>query len=420
MGHTLAEKILAQKSGAKAVRPKEIVIAQVDCAMMTDILGPRVQIGDDLKRLGASVWDPDRTVLIADHYTPAANEKQAEIVAYSRNWAKEYGVSHYYEGLGACHQLLAEKGYDLPGALIVGTDSHTCTSGAFGAFGAGIGSTEMLGVLVTGEIWLKVPETIRINWDGSLSDAVMAKDMILRVIKDLGHAGATYMALEFGGSTLAGLSMDERLCISNMAVESGAKAGLIPPDNTTLAYLRDRSVSRPYEIVTPDADADYARVLQYNARDLVPQVACPHLVDQVKDIHEVQGLKMDQVFLGSCAGGRLSDLAAAAAVLKGRRVASGCRMLVTPASQDVWTQALKMGILEILAEAGAVILAPTCGACAGMHSGVIGRGERCASTTNRNFIGRMGSAQSQVFLVSPATAAAAALEGRLADPRLYT
>jgi 3-isopropylmalate/(R)-2-methylmalate dehydratase large subunit len=387
--------------------------------MMTDILGPRVQIGDEMKRLGASVWDRDRTVLIADHYTPAANEKQAAIVAYSRQWAKEYGISHYYEGLGACHQLLAEKGYDLPGTLIVGTDSHTCTSGAFGAFGAGIGSTEMLGVLVTGEIWLKVPETIRINWDGPLNKAVMAKDMILRVIKDLGHAGATYMALEFGGSTLARLPMDERLCISNMAVESGAKAGLIPPDEVTLAYLREHPGLWPYEVILPDADAGYARVLQYNAGDLVPQVACPHLVDQVKDIQDAAGIEIDQVFLGSCTGGRLSDLAAAAAVLKGRRVAGRCRLLVTPASQEVWMQALKQGILEILAEAGAVILAPTCGACAGMHSGVIGPGESCASTTNRNFIGRMGSAQSQVFLVSPATAAATALEGRLADPRIY-
>ncbi|MDR1204722.1 MAG: 3-isopropylmalate dehydratase large subunit [Peptococcaceae bacterium] len=418
MGLTLSEKILARKCGLNTVKPRDIVIAKVDCAMMTDILGPRVQIGDAMKRLGASVWDPERVVLIADHYTPAANEKQAEIVAYTRNWASEYGVSRYYEGQGACHQLLAEKGFDLPGSLIVGTDSHTCTSGALGAFGTGIGSTEMLGVLVTGEIWLKVPETVGIRWDGRLSPGVMAKDVILRVIKDLGHAGATYMALEFSGSAIRHMPVDERLCISNMAVEAGAKAGLIPPDEITLEYLESRA-AQPYTALAPDPDAHYARTLTYGAAGLVPQAACPHEVDRVKDIPQLEGLDIDQVFLGSCTGGRMSDLTAAAAILKGRRVSPRCRLLVTPASQEVWIQALKAGVLETLADAGALIQAPTCGACAGLHSGVVGKGERCVSTTNRNFIGRMGSVQSEVYLTSPATAAATALEGRIADPRKY-
>jgi 3-isopropylmalate/(R)-2-methylmalate dehydratase large subunit len=371
-----------------------------------------------MKRLGASVWDPDRVVLIADHYTPAANEKQAEIVAYSRNWALEHGVSRYFEGQGACHQLLAEKGFDLPGSLIVGTDSHTCTSGALGAFGTGIGSTEMLGVLITGEIWLKVPETVSIRWDGRLRPGVTAKDVILRVVRELGHAGATYMALEFGGSAVRRMPVDERLCICNMAVESGAKAGLIPPDDMTLEYLESRA-SGPYTPLAPDPDARYARTLTFDAAELVPQIACPHEVDHVKDVSQLEGLEIDQVFLGSCAGGRLSDLAAAAAILKGLRVASRCRLLVTPASREVWMQALKSGVLEVLADAGALIQAPTCGACAGLHSGVIGKGERCVSTTNRNFIGRMGSAQSEVYLTSAATAAATAVEGRVADPGRY-
>jgi 3-isopropylmalate/(R)-2-methylmalate dehydratase large subunit len=386
--------------------------------MMTDILGPRVHIADELKRLGCPVWDTSKTVVVADHYTPAANAKQAGIVAFSRNWAREAGVDNYFEGMGPCHQLLAEKGFSLPGTLMVGTDSHTCTAGAFGCFGTGIGSTEMLGVLVTGEIWLRVPETIKFNWKGKLPKGVMAKDVILKSIGDIGHAGATYKVMEFVGSAISEMPVDERMCITNMAVEAGAKTGLMAPDQKIFDYLK--AVGKTdYEPLYSDVDAVYSRELSYDAAKLTPQVACPHEVDNVKDVTEVVGTKIDQIYIGSCTGGRLHDLAVTASLLKNRKVSSQCRLMVSPASHDVWLKASKAGILDTLAEAGAMILAPSCGACLGLHSGALASGEKCLSTTNRNFIGRMGSKESEVYLSSPATAAVSAIEGRIADPREF-
>jgi len=420
MGMTLAEKILVNKSNKEYVVPGEIVIVPVDCAMMTDILGPRI-ISDEFKRLGKKIKNPDKVVIIADHYTPAATEHQIEIVNFSREWAKANGVKHFYELEGPCHQLLAEKGFSRPGNILVGTDSHSCTSGAFGCFGTGIGSTEMLGVLISGEIWLKVPESIRISWQGKLNKGVMAKDVILHTIGEIGHAGATYKSMEFCGSTITEMPMEERLCISNMTVEAGAKVGLIPADDKTVQYMELNGIKDASEApqLKADQDAKYCQELNFNASELGPVVACPNEVDNVKPVNEVESTKVNQVYIGSCTGGRISDLEIAARILRGKHIAKGCRLLISPASRKVWIEALKTGILEILAESGGTILAPTCGACLGMHSGVIGKNDVCVSTTNRNFIGRMGSKYSHVYLASAATAAATALNGVLTDPRNY-
>lgn len=418
MEQTLSQKILSRVSGNKKVEPGDLIWAKVDTAMMDDILGPRIEIAQGIRELGNRVWDPSRVVIISDHYTPPCTEQQAEIVQFTRLWAKEYGIKNYFEYEGPCHQVLAEKGFDRPSSLVVGTDSHTCTAGAFGAFGTGIGSTEMLGVLITGEIWLRVPESIKIMWNGKLSKGVYAKDMVLYDCREIGHSGATYKALEYHGSAIGRLSMDERMAISNMAVEMGAKAGLIMADETTVNYLKDVGVSS-FEIFQPDEGALYKECYINNAEGLAPQVACPSNVDNVKDVTEVEGQELEQAYIGSCTGGRLSDLKAAAEVVKGKSTASGMRFLISPASRKIYRQALHDGTIQVLAEAGAVIVAPSCGLCLGVHTGILAPFERCISSTNRNFIGRMGSKQSEVYLASPATVAASALEGRIADPRKY-
>lgn len=415
MGRTLAEKILANCCGRGAVSAGEILTVKVDCLMMDDALGPCF-VDKPFQELGGRIKHPDNVVVISDHYCPTANVEHSENVAYARHWCEKYGVA-YYESEGPCHQVLAENGYDMPGTILVGTDSHTVTAGAFGCFGTGIGSTEAAGVLHTGTIWLRVPESVKIVWNGRLGGRVMAKDLILKTIGDLGHAGATYMAMEFVGSAIRALPMDERMCISNMSVEAGAKAGLIPADEKTEAYIKATGRTRPYHVFQSDPDAVYARVMEYQAEELVPQVSCPHGVDNVHAIDEVAGLKIHQAYIGSCTGGRLSDLAAAAEVLKGRRVAKGTRLLVSPGSKSIYRAAIEQGIMDVFMDAGATILAPTCGACVGLHSGVMPGGERCVSTTNRNFKGRMGSYDSEVYLASPATVAASAVEGALADPR---
>ena len=417
MGKTLAEKIIAHTCGRTEVSAGEIVTSFVDCLMMDDALGPWF-VDKPFQELGGVVKYPANVVVISDHLCPPGNIDQAENVACARRWCDKYGIT-YYEGMGPCHQVLAEHGYDMPGTLLVGTDSHTCTAGAFGCFGTGIGSTEAAGVLHTGTIWLRVPESIRVAWSGKLPHRVMAKDLILKTIGDLGHAGATYMAMEFVGDTIRSMSMDERMCISNMAVEAGAKAGLIAADEVTEAYLKSTGRVYSYHIFQSDEDAAYQKSLSYNASELVPQIACPHAVDNVHPISEVAGLRIHQAYIGSCTGGRLSDLEAAAEILKGRHIAKGTRLLVSPGSDQIYRKAMETGILSILMDAGASILAPTCGACVGLHSGVIAAGERCVSTTNRNFKGRMGSYDSEVYLASPATVAASAIEGVLADPRQY-
>ncbi len=418
MSMTISEKLLARAAGKQEVHAGEIIQARVDKAMMDDILGPRIQIAEQLEKLGCSVWDPERVTVISDHYTPPANATQAEIVKFTREWSAANGVEHYYEFAGPCHQVMVEKGRVLPGELVVGTDSHTCTYGALGAFSTGIGSTEMLGVLVTGEIWLKVPQSIRVRFEGALPRGVMAKDMALCSIGRIGHNGATYRALEYCGSTVESLPMDERLCIANMAVEAGAKNGVIACDEVTLAYLREKGIPRG-EIFQSDPDADYYADYCFSAGDLKPLAACPHEVDNVHPLEELEPTPIHQAYIGSCTGGRFHDLKAAAELLKGKKVAKGVRLLVSPASREVWAACDKAGILSALSDAGAVILGSSCGACLGVHSGAIGAGEVCVSSTNRNFIGRMGSKRGQVYLASPISVAASAVTGRLTDPREF-
>ncbi|MBQ6386504.1 MAG: 3-isopropylmalate dehydratase large subunit [Lachnospiraceae bacterium] len=420
MGMTISEKILAKASGSPSVKAGEICWVNVDKAMMDDILGPRVEIADNLKKLGVPVWDPDRVVIVSDHYTPPANIKQANIVKFTRDWAKENGVDHYYEFAGPCHQVMVDKGHVKPGTVAVGTDSHTTTYGALGCFSTGVGSTEMSGVLMTGQIWLRVPRSIRITWNGKLREGVMAKDVSLRSIKELGHAGATYKAMEYDGDTIRSMIMDERLCLSNMAVEAGAKVGLIGCDEVTAAYLKEKfGDTEDYSWVNSDSDAEYVRELSFKAEDLVPQVACPHEVDNVTEVENLARTKVDQVYIGSCTGGRYYDLLMAAKLLKGRKVADGIRVLVSPASRDIYNECLRDGIFTDLAEAGCTILSSTCGACLGVHSGNIGDNEVCVATTNRNFLGRMGSKSSGVYLASPLTAAASAVTGFITDPREF-
>lgn len=418
MGMTMAEKIIARTAHKSKVKPGEFIWADVDTAMMDDLLGPRVVIADQIKKLGNQIWDKSKVVIISDHYSPAANITQAEILRFTRSWAKEYGITRYYEGIGPCHQILAEKGFDIPGTLLVGTDSHTCTAGAFGCFGTGIGSTEMLGVLVSGQIWLRVPETIRIIWKGKLPAGVYAKDLVLKTIGRLGQAGATYKVMEFAGTCIEELSVEDRMTICNMAVEAGAKTGLVAPDEKVFDYLEEIGAVKGFPTYS-DPDAVYCETLDFFADTLTPQIALPHEVDKVVSVEEAAGELIHQAYLGSCTNGRFRDLQEAAHILKGRQVAAGVRMLVSPASQSIYNRAIREGVLQTLSDAGAIILAPGCGACLGLHSGILAKGEKAISSTNRNFVGRMGHKEAEIFLGSPATVAAAAIEGRIADPRNY-
>lgn len=420
MSMTISEKILARASGNAQVKAGDIIWVNVDKAMMDDLLGPRVEIAECMKSLGVDVWDPEKVVIISDHYTPPANAQQADIVKFTREWAKEHSVKSYYEFAGPCHQVMVDKGHVMPGSVIVGTDSHTTTYGALACFSTGIGSTEMAGVLATGQTWMKVPQTIQVNWNGNLNPGVMAKDISLHTIKHLGHAGATYRTIEYTGNTIRSMIMDERMCLTNMAVEAGAKAGIIGYDAVTAQFLEEKfGIRQSFETYNSDENADFEQRLDFRAEKLAPQVACPHEVDHVCDVDQIETVKVDQVYIGSCTGGRFHDLATAADLLRGKKVASGIRVLVSPASKDIYDQCLKSGILEVLSDAGCTILNSTCGACIGLHSGILGENEVCISTTNRNFLGRMGSKTSKVYLASPATAAAAALTGYITDPRNY-
>jgi 3-isopropylmalate/(R)-2-methylmalate dehydratase large subunit len=418
MGMTMSEKILAKASGQKSVKAGDIVWVKVDIAMMHDLLGPWLVDGG-FRRLGGKLFDKDKVVVVSDHCTPPATVQQADILKFTRDWARAQELPYYYEFEGPCHQVIVEHGHVRPGRLILGTDSHTCMAGGLGAFATGIGSTEMIGVLLTGETWLKVPETIKVVWDGKLPHGVYAKDIVLKTIKDIGHAGATYQTIEFSGTAIEDLSMDERLVLSNMAVEAGAKTGLIEPDPKVVEFLRSKGVMEEIEMISSDKDAVYTRVLHYDASELEPQVACPHEVDNVHPVSAVEGKAVDQVYLGSCTNGRISDLRIAAQILKGKKISKNIRCLVVPASQHIWMQANKEGILDILTEAGCIVNMPSCGACGGFTSGVIGAGEVVMSSSNRNFRGRMGSPKGEVYLGSPAAVAATAIEGKITDPRKY-
>jgi len=413
----ILEKILARASGKDEVTPGEIVEASVDVTMIHDLTGPLTI--ESFRKIGADkVWDSQRIVIILDHIVPANSATSAELHKIVRNFAKEQKIENFYDigQGGVCHQVMPEKGHVRPGELIVGADSHTCTYGAFGAFATGIGSTEMAAVFTTGTLWFKVPKAIKVNVTGKFQDLVTPKDLILNIIGQIKVDGAIYDGIEFAGPTIRSMSVDGRMVLCNMAVEMGAKTGIIEPDETTLNYVKNRT--RPFKPVKSDPDAAYKEVLDIDVTGMEPQVSCPHSVDNVKPISEVEEVKVDQAFLGSCTNGRLEDLRLAARLLAGRKVQRGVRLLVTPASQEVYLQALQEGLIRTFVEAGAYVCNPTCGPCLGGHLGLLAPEETCISSSNRNFIGRMGSPKAYVYLASPATVAASAITGKITDPRL--
>jgi 3-isopropylmalate/(R)-2-methylmalate dehydratase large subunit len=415
MSMTMAEKILAKSSHNESVNAGDIVMANIDVAMTHDLTGPLSV--EAFEKIGVSeVWDKEKIVVIFDHQVPADSLDAAQNHIFMRKFVKDQKISNFYDVReGVCHQVLPEKGYVVPGEVIVGTDSHTCTHGALGAFSTGIGSTDMAMVFATGKLWFKVPETIKFNIEGALPNEVYSKDVILNIIGQIGADGATYKACEFGGETVANMSVSDRMVLSNMAIEMGGKTGLIEPDQKTINYVNTRS-SKSYEVIKGDKDA-LLETVDIDVSDLEPQIACPHNVDNVKSISDIAGTPIDQVFLGSCTNGRIEDLRAAARILKGKNISDSIRMLVIPASREVYTKALNEGLMNIFVDAGALVCNPCCGPCLGGHTGLIGPGEVSLSTSNRNFKGRQGSAEGEVYLSSAAVAAASALTGKIEDPR---
>jgi 3-isopropylmalate/(R)-2-methylmalate dehydratase large subunit len=411
----ITEKILAKASAKTSVQPGDIVDTNVDMVMVHDLTGPLAV--EAFRRIGiAHVWDNKKIVIILDHQVPAESVKAAELHKMLRTFAKEQSIRFYDVGRGGiCHQVMPEKGHVLPGSVIVGADSHTCTYGALGAFATGIGSTEAAAVFATGKIWLKVPETIRINVEGEFKPFVTPKDLILSIIGRIGADGATYKATEFTGSTIRTMSIAGRMTLCNMTVEMGAKNGIIEPDEKTRKFLEGRT-NKHYEVFRSDPEADYGQVVEFDVSELEPVVACPSSVDNVKPVSEVHA-PIEQAFIGSCTNGRIEDLRVAAQLMKGNTVKDGVRTLVIPASQEVYRQAVEEGLMEIFTDAGALVCGPACGPCLGGHIGLLAAGETCVSTSNRNFIGRMGSTQASVYLASSATVAASALTGRITDPR---
>jgi 3-isopropylmalate/(R)-2-methylmalate dehydratase large subunit len=415
----ITEKILAKASGQKAVHPGEIVDANVDMVMVHDLTGPLAVEAFRLMRLD-HVWDNKKIVIVLDHQVPAESVKAAELHKTLRKFAKEQKIRLYDVGKGGiCHQVMPEKGHVLPGTLIVGADSHTVTYGAFGAFATGIGSTEAAAVFATGKIWLKVPEAIKINVKGRFQKYVTPKDLILSIIGRVKADGAIYKTIEFTGPAIRDMSMAGRMTLCNMAVEMGAKNGIVEPDEVTREFLKERTDKplEPFEHLKSDADASYEKVLEFDVTRLEPQVACPSSVDNVKPASEVGDAPIEQAFIGSCTNGRIEDLRLAAQILKGRTVKNGVRAIVIPASQEVYTQALSEGLIEAFIDAGAMVCGSSCGPCLGGHIGLLASEETCVSTSNRNFIGRMGSTEANVYLASPATVAASAVTGRITDPR---
>ncbi|HNG93216.1 MAG TPA: 3-isopropylmalate dehydratase large subunit [Acidobacteriota bacterium] len=418
---TITEKLLAAHCGRETVHPGEIVNAEIDLVVAHEVTTPpAIKM---LAKLGITkVFDPKRIVVTPDHFVPNKDIQTAQLTKELREWAIDQGIERYYElgNHGICHALIPEKGHILPGMTAVCADSHTTTLGAFGAFATGIGSTDLAAVLATGELWFKVPETLRFELEGELPEGVYAKDLMLYIISKIGVDGARYAAMEFTGSTIDGLSMEGRMTLCNMAIEAGGKTGIIAADSTTKAYLAERGQTE-FKIFASDLDATFAQNIRIQADELEPIVALPHLPSNGRFIGDVEpmGIKVDQAYIGSCTNARIEDLRIAAQILKGRTVARGTRTMVVPATSDIWRQALREGLLEIFADAGCVVSTATCGACLGGHMGVLGAGEKCISSTNRNFVGRMGSPKSEVYLASPATVAASALTGVITDPRPF-
>jgi 3-isopropylmalate/(R)-2-methylmalate dehydratase large subunit len=415
MGKTFAEKILALKAGLNETVPGQIVTVQPDKLLTHDNTSA---IAKTFRKIGVDrVANPNMNVIILDHVVPAANETYAQSHKETRDFVREQGIPAFYDiGEGICHQVLPEHGHALPGMLIVGSDSHTPSHGALGAFAAGIGRTEAAAVMATGEIWLRVPESMRIVVEGTMPQRVSAKDLVLRIIGDIGADGADYKSVEFAGPAIEAMSVGSRQVLCNMAAEMGAKNAYVAPDDITRAWLAGRTNSR-YQEIYPDPDAAYAQVLHYNVEDLEPQVAKPHRVDNVGPVSEIAGLQIDQALIGTCTNGRLEDLQPAAEILHGKRVAPWVRLLVLPASREILLEAIDAGIVTTLVAAGATLLNPGCGPCLGAHEGCMAPGERTLSTANRNFKGRMGSREAEIYLASPATVAASAVAGVITDPR---
>jgi 3-isopropylmalate/(R)-2-methylmalate dehydratase large subunit len=416
----MAEKVLAAHAGMDSVHAGQFVDAEVDIVLGNDITAP-IAIREFEKLAGngdtLSVFDPERVVLVADHFTPNKDIKSAEQSAVLRRFAREQNLPHFYDVgcMGIEHVLLPEEGLVVPGDLVVGADSHTCTYGALGAFATGVGSTDIAVAMATGRLWLRVPETIRIIYRGELQPWVGGKDLILYTIGRIGVAGARYMAIEFAGPAMDALSIEGRLTMANMTIEAGGKAGLFAVDGATRTYVDGRA-KRPYRSYDADASASYARTVEINVSQIEPQVAFPHLPENSRAVSQAGDVPIDQSVIGSCTNGRIEDLRAAADVLRGRRVGAGVRCIVIPGSQRVYLDALREGLLEVFVEAGAVVSTPTCGPCLGGHMGVLAAGERAVSTTNRNFRGRMGHPESEVYLAGPGVAAASAIAGRIAHP----
>jgi len=416
MGMTITEKIIAAHSGRDQVQPGEFVYADVDIGLGNDITAP-IAINEFEGAEIPKVHAPDRVVLIPVHFTPNKDIKSAQQCKQIREFARKHGLKHYYE-VGRCgveHAFLPEQGIVVPGDLVIGADSHTCTYGALGAFASGVGSTDLAAFMATGKVWLRIPASLKFNFRGRLPRWIGGKDLILHTIGQIGVDGARYHAMEFTGEAVQALNMDERMAMCNMAIEAGAKNGIIAPDAVTQAYEEGRG-QRPSRLFASDADAVYAKSFDWDVSKLSPQVALPHLPENAKPVEECKNIALDQVVIGSCTNGRMTDLRIAAALLRGRKAAPGLRLLVIPATQEIYMQAMREGLLGVFVQAEAVVSTPTCGPCLGGHMGILAEGERALATTNRNFVGRMGHPKSEVYLCGPAVAAASAITGRITHP----
>ena len=416
MGMTMTQKILAAHAGLESVQAGQLIMADLDLVLANDITGP-VAIHEVEKLNKKTVFDKDKIALVPDHFTPNKDITSAEHCKCVREYAKEHDITNYFEvgQMGIEHALVPEKGLIVAGDVCIGADSHTCTYGALGAFSTGVGSTDMGCGMITGQAWFKVPSAIKIELTGKLSKWVSGKDVILHIIGMIGVDGALYRSMEFAGDGVASLSMDDRFSIANMAIEAGAKNGIFPVDDQTIAYMKEHS-QKEYKIFEADEDAEYDEVIKIDLSTLKPTVAFPHLPENTKTVDEAGEVTIDQVVIGSCTNGRISDLREAASVLKGRKVADGIRAIVIPATQSIYMQAIEEGLVQTFIEAGAVVSTPTCGPCLGGHMGCLAKGERAVSTTNRNFVGRMGHVESEVYLASPAVAAASAVTGKISQP----
>lgn len=419
MGMTMTQKILARRAGLPSVKAGQLIEADLDLVLGNDITAP-VAIREMNRFRKEGVFDKDKIALVPDHFVPAKDIKSAENCKCVREFAHRNKITNYFEvgQMGIEHALLPEQGLVAPGDVIIGADSHTCTYGALGAFSTGVGSTDMAAGMATGKAWFKVPSAIQFHLTGKLSPKVSGKDVILHIIGMIGVDGALYQSMEFTGPGVGELSMDDRFTISNMAIEAGGKNGIFPVDEKTLAYEKEHGVAEGV-IFEADPDAEYEKTYEINLSEIKPTVSFPHLPENAKTFDEIPEIRIDQVVIGSCTNGRISDLRSAAAILKGRHVAEGMRCIVIPATNRIYLEALKEGLIETFIEAGAVVSTPTCGPCLGGYMGILAAGERCVSTTNRNFVGRMGDTTSEIYLASPATAAASAIAGVIADPSSY-